>query len=395
MSASTSRKSLETSRFARARNSGIGLDGSVRLKNSATASSARIASCRDLTTPRAAAPARACATGRPRRRMPSPSPSGCDASCARSTWPIRASCADQRSKSGVASEPAARASSRRSCAATATAPTTLSCSCASSASGIDPNAALTWFSSTCASPSPGGSWCVAMSMSRRLNVPCCRLLTSGTRRSPSTTAIGSAKQFSAFRRRIASSSTSGYVCAPVRLQPLRRDVQRLGKCRHSIGSQQRRPQGARATADPCSSPAPRGPCRESRPTPGDSGGFGIRFSFGLRRGVERPRLAEQPERVERRQQLRIFEVLSAGLLRRDRLEQLLALPSGTHHADLCRTRRPAPEQPPASCIDTSSRRIIGLIEGASPTGHEPRWRTEPHSTDFRRKSKAESERVTA
>ena len=49
MSASTSRKSLDTRRFARARNSGIGLDGSVRLKKSATASNALIASCRDVT----------------------------------------------------------------------------------------------------------------------------------------------------------------------------------------------------------------------------------------------------------------------------------------------------------------------------------------------------------
>ena len=57
MSASTSRKSLATRRLARSRNSGIGLDGSVRRKKSATASSARIASWRDSITPPADPPA--------------------------------------------------------------------------------------------------------------------------------------------------------------------------------------------------------------------------------------------------------------------------------------------------------------------------------------------------
>ena len=56
MSASTSRKSFATSRFARSTNSGIGLDGSLRRKKSATASSARIASWRDLITPPANSP---------------------------------------------------------------------------------------------------------------------------------------------------------------------------------------------------------------------------------------------------------------------------------------------------------------------------------------------------
>src|SRR3954466_5671273 len=49
-----------------------------------------------------------------------------------------------------------------------------------------------------------------MSMSRRLNVPCCRLVTRRVRRRQSTTAIGSAKQCRALSRGIASSSTSGY-----------------------------------------------------------------------------------------------------------------------------------------------------------------------------------------
>ena len=63
MSASTSRKSFDTSRLARSRNSGIGLDGSLRRKKSATASSARIASWRDLMAP--PPEARRC-----RRRLP-------------------------------------------------------------------------------------------------------------------------------------------------------------------------------------------------------------------------------------------------------------------------------------------------------------------------------------
>src|SRR6185295_19740780 len=48
-------------------------------------------------------------------------------------------------------------------------------------------------------------------------------------------------------------------------------------------------------------------------------------------GVERLRLAEQPEGVERRQQLRVLEIVAARLFRGDGLEQrVLALPTSTH-----------------------------------------------------------------
>ena len=73
MSASTSRKSFDTRRFARSTNSGIGLDGSVRRKKSATASSARMASCRDLTAPTARSPPGRAAAVRLRGAAPLPS----------------------------------------------------------------------------------------------------------------------------------------------------------------------------------------------------------------------------------------------------------------------------------------------------------------------------------
>jgi hypothetical protein len=45
-------------------------------------------------------------------------------------------------------------------------------------------------------------------------------------------------------------------------------------------------------------------------------------------------LTEEPERIERRQQLRIFEILSAGPFPGNRLEQRAAVPSDAHHDDL-------------------------------------------------------------
>ncbi len=61
-----------------------------------------------------------------------------------------------------------------------------------------------------ASSSAGCACPVANSTSRKLNRPCWRLLTSGARRRASSTACGSANPLRAFRRTIASSSSSGY-----------------------------------------------------------------------------------------------------------------------------------------------------------------------------------------
>ena len=84
-------------------------------------------------------------------------------------------------------------------------------------------------------------------------------LTSGARRTPSMIAIGSAKQFSALRRKMRVLVDPRIRLAPVRLQPLRRDRQRVGERRQAVGPQHRRRPGAPAGGGPCSCRALRRP----------------------------------------------------------------------------------------------------------------------------------------
>jgi hypothetical protein len=86
---------------------------------------------------------------------------------------------------------------------------TLLSSAVRSSSDSSPNALAIAASSGLLSSGPGVACPRAISMSRKLYRPCWRLVTSGSRQIRSMTAIGSAKQFSALRLAIASSSSAG------------------------------------------------------------------------------------------------------------------------------------------------------------------------------------------
>ena len=170
-----------------------------------------------------------------------------------------------------------------------------------------------------------------MSTSRRLNAPCCRLLTSGTRRRP-------VDHRHRIRETVQRVSPENRVLVdqrirlgPVRLQPLRRHVERLGE--------RRKPSVRRIAAPRYASSRRSLLLRERFERPSISAqSWTIALatsSVGIAGSVARVErgLAEQAERVERRQQRRVLEVLPARLIRGDGLEQRLAVPAGLMRQD--------------------------------------------------------------
>src|SRR5688572_22335406 len=141
ISASTSRKFFDTRRFARSISMGTGLDGSFAVKNFETASSARIASCRDriAPTPAIATPVPAAAPSAPPAAPAAASTR--TARRARSSLSSLTRSAESSSKSGSASAPPSVLIVSAMAFSALIAVAADSCSPCSCSSGISSNAA--------------------------------------------------------------------------------------------------------------------------------------------------------------------------------------------------------------------------------------------------------------